>query len=58
MTESDTLRKIQVKHGHGVAGSFKDKPISEWLQTQNPTELDYEKVRQCYHQAGSGKFLV
>lgn len=44
VTESDTLRKIQVKHGHGVTGSFKDKPISDWLQQQNPTELDYEKV--------------
>jgi len=42
--ESDTLRKIQVKHGHGLAGSFKDRPIAEWLQGHNPTELDYQKV--------------
>ena len=42
--ESETLRKIQVKHGHGLAGSFKDRPIAEWLQIQNPTELDYQKV--------------
>ena len=45
VTESETLRKIQVKHG--VAGSFKDRPISEWLQRQNPTELEYEKVSFC-----------
>jgi len=41
--ESETLRKIQVK-GHGVAGSFKDRTIVEWLQVHNPTELDYRKV--------------
>ena len=42
--ESDTLRKIQVKHGHGLAGSFKDRTIADWLQVHNPTELDYQKV--------------
>ena len=45
VTESETLRKIQIKHGRGVAGSFKDTTIREWLQLQNPTELEYEKVR-------------
>ena len=44
ITDSETLRKIQVKHGHGLAGSFRDRSIAEWLQTQNPTELDYQKV--------------
>lgn len=42
--ESDTLRKIQVKHGHGLAGSFKDRTITEWLQVHNPTELDFQKA--------------
>ena len=42
--ESDTLRKIQVKHGHGLTGSFKDRTIAEWLQVHNPTELDYQTV--------------
>ena len=41
--ESETLRKIQVK-GHGLAGSFKDRSIVEWLQVHNPTELDFRKV--------------
>jgi len=41
--ESETLRKIQVR-GHGLAGSFKDRTIVEWLQVHNPTELDYRKV--------------
>jgi len=41
--ESETLRKIQVK-GHGLAGSFKDRTIVEWLQVHNPTELDFRKV--------------
>ena len=48
VTESDTLRKIQIKHGRGVAGSFKDTTIREWLQIQNPTQLEYEKVRSVY----------
>lgn len=39
---SDTLRKIQVKYG--VTGSFKDKPLAEWLRKYNPTEEEYEKV--------------
>jgi len=41
--ESETLRKIQVK-GHGLAGSFKDRTIVDWLQVHNPTELDFCKV--------------
>lgn len=40
---SDTLRKIQVEYG--VTGSFKDKPIAEWLRKYNPAEDEYEKVR-------------
>jgi hypothetical protein len=47
--ESETLRKIQIKHGHGVTGSFKDRTIAEWLQVHNPTELDYQKVSSTYH---------
>ena len=39
---SDTLRKIQVEYG--VTGSFKDKPLAEWLRKYNPAEEEYEKV--------------
>uniref|UniRef100_A0A8D2L6F9 Phosphatidylinositol-4-phosphate 3-kinase catalytic subunit type 2 alpha n=1 Tax=Varanus komodoensis TaxID=61221 RepID=A0A8D2L6F9_VARKO len=39
---SDTLRKIQVEYG--VTGSFKDKPLAEWLRKYNPTEEEYEKA--------------
>ncbi|XP_012889575.1 PREDICTED: phosphatidylinositol 4-phosphate 3-kinase C2 domain-containing subunit alpha [Dipodomys ordii] len=38
---SDTLRKIQVEYG--VTGSFKDKPLAEWLRKYNPSEEEYEK---------------
>ncbi|CAB1323546.1 unnamed protein product [Coregonus sp. 'balchen'] len=38
---SDTLRKIQVEYG--VTGSFKDKPLAEWLRKYNPAEDEYEK---------------
>lgn len=39
---AETLRKIQVEHG--VTGSFKDRPLADWLQKHNPTEEEYEKV--------------
>lgn len=40
---AETLRKIQVEHG--VTGSFKDRPLADWLQKHNPEEDEYEKVR-------------
>uniref|UniRef100_A0A4W4GEC9 Phosphatidylinositol-4-phosphate 3-kinase n=1 Tax=Electrophorus electricus TaxID=8005 RepID=A0A4W4GEC9_ELEEL len=39
---AETLRKIQVEHG--VTGSFKDRPLADWLQKHNPTEDKYEKA--------------
>ncbi|XP_039196832.1 phosphatidylinositol 4-phosphate 3-kinase C2 domain-containing subunit beta isoform X1 [Crotalus tigris] len=39
---AETLRKIQVQHG--VTGSFKDRPLADWLQKHNPKEDDYEKA--------------
>lgn len=29
---------------YGVTGSFKDKPLAEWLRKYNPAEDEYEKV--------------
>ncbi|KAJ6665023.1 hypothetical protein lerEdw1_005254 [Lerista edwardsae] len=43
---SDTLRKIQVENG--VTGSFKDKPLAEWLRKYNPTEEEYEKASENF----------
>uniref|UniRef100_A0A672V5S9 Phosphatidylinositol-4-phosphate 3-kinase catalytic subunit type 2 beta n=1 Tax=Strigops habroptila TaxID=2489341 RepID=A0A672V5S9_STRHB len=39
---AETLRKIQVEHG--VTGSFKDRPLADWLQKHNPGEDEYEKA--------------
>jgi len=39
---SETLRKIQVEYG--ITGSFKDKPLAEWLRKYNPAEDEYDKV--------------
>lgn len=44
---ADTLRKIQVEHG--VTGSFKDRPLADWLQKHNPTDEQYDKVRTPAH---------
>lgn len=40
--QAETLRKIQVEHG--VTGSFKDRPLADWLQKHNPGEEQYDKV--------------
>lgn len=47
--QAETLRKIQVEHG--VTGSFKDRPLADWLQKHNPGEEQYDKVRTrtCAH---------
>ncbi|KAK2505892.1 hypothetical protein MC885_013584 [Smutsia gigantea] len=39
---AETLRKIQGEHG--VTGSFKDRPLADWLQKHNPGEDEYEKA--------------
>lgn len=46
VTKADTLRKIQVEHG--LTGSFKDKPIAEWLAKHNPSELEYGRAVQNF----------
>ncbi|XP_037306361.2 phosphatidylinositol 4-phosphate 3-kinase C2 domain-containing subunit alpha [Pungitius pungitius] len=43
---SDTLRKIQVEYG--VTGSFKDKPLAEWLRKYNPAEDEYDKASENF----------
>lgn len=42
VSDAETLRKIQVEWG--LTGSFKDKPIAEWLARQNPSQLEYERA--------------
>nr|XP_023665064.1 phosphatidylinositol 4-phosphate 3-kinase C2 domain-containing subunit alpha [Paramormyrops kingsleyae]XP_023665072.1 phosphatidylinositol 4-phosphate 3-kinase C2 domain-containing subunit alpha [Paramormyrops kingsleyae] len=43
---SETLRKIQGEYG--VTGSFKDKPLAEWLRKYNPAEEEYEKASENF----------
>ncbi|KAH9500501.1 Phosphatidylinositol 4-phosphate 3-kinase C2 domain-containing subunit beta [Bulinus truncatus] len=52
ITESETLRKIQVNYG--VTGSFKDRPIKEWLQKHNPTELEYKRAVENFTYSCAG----
>ncbi|KAG9330249.1 hypothetical protein JZ751_026011 [Albula glossodonta] len=33
---------------YGVTGSFKDKPLAEWLRKYNPTEDEYEKASENF----------
>lgn len=46
VVSSETLRKIQVEFG--VTGSFKDKPLAEWLRKYNPSEEEYEKASENF----------
>lgn len=50
---AETLRKIQVEHG--VTGSFKDRPLADWLQKHNPGEDEYEKVGLGAGGGGGGR---
>ncbi|XP_054714690.1 phosphatidylinositol 4-phosphate 3-kinase C2 domain-containing subunit alpha-like [Uloborus diversus] len=40
--DAETLRKIQTELG--LTGSFKDRPIAEWLQKYNTSELEYQQA--------------
>ena len=42
VSDAETLRKIQIEFG--LTGSFKDKPIAEWLAKQNPSQLEYQRA--------------
>ncbi|CAG9769508.1 unnamed protein product [Ceutorhynchus assimilis] len=56
VTKSETLRKIQVEHG--LTGSFKDKPIAEWLAKHNPSELEYSRAVQNFTASCAGYCVV
>ncbi|XP_048517557.1 phosphatidylinositol 4-phosphate 3-kinase C2 domain-containing subunit alpha isoform X3 [Dendroctonus ponderosae] len=56
VTKSETLRKIQTEHG--LTGSFKDKPIAEWLAKHNPTELEYTSAVQNFTASCAGYCVV
>ncbi|CAH1786121.1 unnamed protein product [Owenia fusiformis] len=53
ITESETLRKIQVSHD-GVTGSFRNRPVGVWLQKHNPTELEYKKAVSHFTRSCAG----
>ncbi|XP_040564989.1 phosphatidylinositol 4-phosphate 3-kinase C2 domain-containing subunit alpha isoform X1 [Lepeophtheirus salmonis] len=39
VSDAKTLREIQVAGTNGVAGSFKDKSLFDWLEKRNPPEI-------------------
>uniref|UniRef100_A0AAV2KXY1 Phosphatidylinositol-4-phosphate 3-kinase n=1 Tax=Knipowitschia caucasica TaxID=637954 RepID=A0AAV2KXY1_KNICA len=49
---SETLRRIQVEYG--VTGSFKDKPLAEWLRKFNPAEDEYDKASENFTYSCAG----
>ncbi|KAF2883089.1 hypothetical protein ILUMI_23081 [Ignelater luminosus] len=56
VTKAETLRKIQVEHG--LTGSFKDKPIAEWLAKHNPSELEYSRAVENFTASCAGYCVV
>lgn len=56
VTDAETLRKIQVEWG--LTGSFKDKPIAEWLERQNPSQLEYQRAVDNFTVSCAGYSIV
>lgn len=56
ITDAETLRKIQVEWG--LTGSFKDKPIAEWLGRQNPSQLEYQRAVDNFTVSCAGYSVV
>jgi phosphatidylinositol-4-phosphate 3-kinase len=56
ITDAETLRKIQVEWG--LTGSFKDKPIAEWLQKQNPNQLEYQRAVDNFTSSCAGYSII
>lgn len=56
VSDAETLRKIQVEWG--LTGSFKDKPISEWLAKQNPSQLEYQRAVDNFTVSCAGYSVV
>ncbi|XP_070490549.1 phosphatidylinositol 4-phosphate 3-kinase C2 domain-containing subunit beta isoform X2 [Chironomus tepperi] len=56
ITNAETLREIQVKCG--LTGSFKDKPIAEWLQKQNPNQLEYQRAVDNFTSSCAGYSII
>lgn len=54
--DAETLRKIQVEWG--LTGSFKDKPIAEWLARQNPSQLEYQRAVDNFTVSCAGYSVV
>ncbi|XP_026313861.1 phosphatidylinositol 4-phosphate 3-kinase C2 domain-containing subunit alpha isoform X2 [Hyposmocoma kahamanoa] len=52
VNEAETLRAIQTEWG--LTGSFKDKPIAEWLAKHNPSELEYQRARDNFTSSCAG----
>lgn len=56
ITDAETLRKIQVEWG--LTGSFKDKPIAEWLAKQNPNQLEYSRAVENFTASCAGYSII
>lgn len=56
ITNAETLRKIQVECG--LTGSFKDKPIAEWLAKQNPNQLEYQRSVENFTLSCAGYSII
>lgn len=52
VTESATLRQIQTEHG--LTGSFKDKPLYEWLMRYNPSDTAWKNATENFTHSCAG----
>ncbi|XP_028968008.1 phosphatidylinositol 4-phosphate 3-kinase C2 domain-containing subunit alpha [Galendromus occidentalis] len=52
VSEAETLRKIQTEYG--LTGSFRDKPIAEWLKKHNGSEVEYQRAVENFSLSCAG----
>jgi phosphatidylinositol-4-phosphate 3-kinase len=50
--DSSTLRQIQTEHG--LTGSFKDKPLSEWLLRHNSSDVAWKQATENFTHSCAG----
>eukprot|EP00095_Tigriopus_kingsejongensis_P002430 maker-scaffold855_size87859-snap-gene-0.14 protein:Tk02430 transcript:maker-scaffold855_size87859-snap-gene-0.14-mRNA-1 annotation:"phosphatidylinositol 4-phosphate 3-kinase c2 domain-containing subunit beta" len=54
VSEAKTLREIHVMCKRGAVGSFNNRTIQEWLETNNPTPLEYTRAVDTFTKSCAG----
>ena len=58
VTDSKTLREIQISGEKGVTGTFKDSAVADWLTIYNPSKLEIEKAIENFTRSCAGYCII